>query len=62
MSEDKPDFEWVALGGGMLDQIRCQCGWESATFFDGDVYAHSQWKRHVEAGHEDVPVHSFTRS
>jgi len=44
-------FKWVPLAGGMLDQIECDCGWQSATFFDGDVYAYAQWKRHVKAGH-----------
>lgn len=46
--EDHSHFSWVPLGGGMLDQIRCVCGWESNTYFDGDDYAYAEWKKHVK--------------
>lgn len=46
-----PEFKFADLGGGMLDQIICSCGWESDTFFDGAEYAHSEWKRHVKQSH-----------
>ena len=42
------EFSWVPLTGGMLDQIKCSCGWESKTYFDGDVYAYYEWKKHVK--------------
>lgn len=45
--EPEHTFKFAEIGGGMLDQIICSCGWESATFFDGAEYAHSEWKRHV---------------
>ena len=44
-------FKWAPLGGGMLDQIICDCGWESHTYFDGTEYAHSAWKKHVKESH-----------
>jgi hypothetical protein len=47
-------FKWYDDGGAMLDQIICDCGWESATFFDGREYAYSQWKRHVKEKHDVV--------
>lgn len=46
-----PTFKWVSIPGGMLDQIVCECGWESKTYFDGDVYAHNEWKKHVVNDH-----------
>lgn len=41
-------FKFANLPGGMLDQIICSCGWESPTYFDGEVYAHDRWKKHVK--------------
>lgn len=52
MKEEKlPKFKWWDDGGCMLDQIICECGWESATYFDGREYAYTQWLRHVKEKH-----------
>jgi hypothetical protein len=51
-----PDFKWWDGGAGsMLDQIICSCGWESQTYFDGQEYAHSEWKKHVTQSHQQTP-------
>ena len=34
--------------GGMIDQYRCSCGWQSAPYFDGAEYAMADWKKHKE--------------
>lgn len=52
----EPTFKWAELGpGSLLDQIICECGWESGTYFDGQEYAHSDWCKHVKAHHHQVP-------
>jgi hypothetical protein len=58
---DDPKFTWWEGGApALLDQIICECGWKSATFFDGEVYAHSQWKRHVKESHVVPPAERGT--
>jgi hypothetical protein len=47
--DTKHEFEFVPLAGGMLDQIKCSCGWLSATYFDGAEYAIGAWNKHVTA-------------
>jgi len=49
----EPEFSWWDDGGAMLDQIICDCGWKSATFYDGREYAYAQWKRHIKDDHND---------
>jgi hypothetical protein len=60
-ADQKHEYRFADLAGGMLDQIICSCGWESATFFDGREYAYSQWRRHTEglpSGLTCVAAHS----
>ena len=49
----KPQFTWWDGGGGMLDQIICECDWKSQTYFDGQEYAYSEWKKHVSESHSE---------
>lgn len=49
-----PAFEWWdGPAGAQLDQIICSCGWESATYFDGQQFAHTEWKQHIIDSHRD---------
>lgn len=52
-SVDAPSpFTWWEGGrDALLDQIICECGWKSATFFDGECYAYDQWKKHAAEKH-----------
>jgi len=33
---------------GMCDRHHCSCGWSTEWHFDGDVYAHEAWVRHIQ--------------
>lgn len=57
-----PEFKWWDDGGAMLDQIICSCGWKSQTYFDGGVYAHSEWKKHVAKSHVPSPQEPETHN
>ena len=49
---NEPSFTWWEGGrDALLDQIICECGWKSATFFDGECYAYDQWKKHAAEKH-----------
>ena len=45
-------------GAGLIDQIKCACGWESKSYYDGLEFAQAEHTRHVDTlfpvGHKET--------